>query len=162
MWVDDIVALFRVKQCSGLAAKMAIKNQNATNIVSAYLGPTARAQVLRENIQHGDGQTIHSVILYSDLRASRALADRLPTAAYMCLLNRYLACAPGALLDVGVEVLNYIGGGVLAIFPIGDLSEEDGAGSLLASNQKTELRNAAAFARPTIAARRAISGAWPT
>jgi hypothetical protein len=33
LWVDDIEALFRVKQRSDVAAKMAIKNQNATNIV---------------------------------------------------------------------------------------------------------------------------------
>ncbi len=47
---DDIAALLRVKQRLGVAAKMAIKNQIATNVVSTYLGPTAGGQVLSGNI----------------------------------------------------------------------------------------------------------------
>lgn len=83
--------------------------------------------MLRENIQHGDGQTIHSVILYLDLLGSSCLADRLSASAYISLLNGYLECVTGALLDAVDEVLNYIGDGVLANFPIGEMSEEDSA-----------------------------------
>lgn len=137
---DDIAALLRVKQRLGVAAKMAIKNQIATNVVSTYLGPTAGAQVLSGNIQRGDGQTIHAVIFYSDLRGSSGLADRLPGSAYISLLNGYFECAAGAVLDAGGEVLNYIGDGVLAIFPIGEMSEEEAAEAALGAAKEARRR----------------------
>ena len=137
---DDIAALLRVKQRLGVAAKMAIKNQIATNVVSTYLGPTAGAQVLSGNIQRGDGQTIHAVIFYSDLRGSSGLADRLPASAYISLLNGYFECAAGAVLDAGGEVLNYIGDGVLAIFPIGEMSEEEAAKAAIGAAKEARRR----------------------
>lgn len=114
----DIQALLRVKQRLGVAAKLAIKNQIATNVVSTYLGPRAGGEVLSGHIQRGDGQRIHSVIWYSDLRNSSTLADSMPAERYIALLNGYFECAAGAVIAAGGEVLNYIGDGVLAIFPI--------------------------------------------
>jgi len=114
----DIAALLRVKQRLGVAAKLAIKNQISRNVVSAYLGPRAGAEVLNGRIRRGDGQTIHSVIWYSDLRGSSALADSMPSSRYIALLNGYFECAAGAVIAAGGEVLNYIGDGVLAIFPM--------------------------------------------
>lgn len=140
---DDIVALLRIKQRLGVAAKMAIKNQIANNVVSTYLGPTAGKQVLDGAIQRGDGQTIHAVILYSDLRGSSGLADRLPATAFISLLNGYFECVAGAVLDAGGEVLNYIGDAVLAIFPVGEMAVADGAKLALdaASEARRRLRD---------------------
>ena len=114
----DVSALLRIKQRLGVAAKMAIRNQIATNVVSTYLGPRAGGEVLGGRIRRGDGRTIHSVVWYSDLRASSSLADSLPPERYIALLNGYFECAAGAVIEHGGEVLNYIGDGVFGIFPI--------------------------------------------
>jgi len=56
------------------------------------------------------------------------------------LLNGYFECAAGAVLDAGGEVLNYIGDGVLAIFPIGDMSEEEAAEAALGAAKEARRR----------------------
>lgn len=115
---SDISALLRIKQRLGVAAKMAIRKQIASNVVSTYLGQRAGEEVLSGRIRRGDGQKIHAVIWYTDLRGSSALADSMPASRYIALLNGYFECAAGAVIDGGGEVLNYIGDGVLAIFPM--------------------------------------------
>src|SRR3546814_18427479 len=62
--------------------------------------------------------TLFRSIWYSDLRGSTALADTLPRAEYLDLLNRYFEAVAGAVLERGGEVLKFIGDGVLAIFPM--------------------------------------------
>lgn len=127
----DISALLRVKQRLGVAAKMAIRNQIATNIVNTYLGPRAGEEVLSGRIRRGDGRTIHAVVWYSDLRGSSSLADSMPSSRYIALLNGYFECAAGAVIQAGGEVLNYIGDGVLGIFPIDGASDAEAAASAL-------------------------------
>ena len=114
----DIAALLRVKQRLAVAAKLAIRKQIAENVVDTYLGHRAGREVLSGHIQRGDGRSIHAVVWYSDLRGSSALADNLPAGKYIALLNGYFECAAGAVVEAGGEVLNYIGDGVLAVFPI--------------------------------------------
>jgi adenylate cyclase len=64
----------------------------------------------------------------------------LPASAYISLLNGYFECAAGAVLEAGGEVLNYIGDGVLAIFPIGEMSEEDAAAAALDAAKEARRR----------------------
>jgi len=74
--------------------------------------------VLEGEIKHGDGQLIHAVIWFCDLRDSTALAGRMDHASYLMNLNRFFAAMAGAILENGGEILSYIGDAVLAIFPI--------------------------------------------
>lgn len=130
---SDIQALLRVKQRLGVAAKLSIKTQIAKNVVTTYLGGRAGEEVLSGRIQRGDGHSIHAIVYYSDLRNSSALADSMSSSRYIALLNGYFECAAGAVIEAGGEVLNYIGDGVLAIFPIGAASGEDAAAAALAA-----------------------------
>jgi len=133
-YVDsDIQALLRVKQRLGVAAKLSIKTQIAKNVVTTYLGGRAGEEVLSGRIQRGDGHSIHAVVYYSDLRNSSALADSMSSTRYIALLNGYFECAAGAVIEAGGEVLNYIGDGVLAIFPIGATSGDDAAAAALSA-----------------------------
>jgi adenylate cyclase len=58
----------RIQQRLSVASKMRIREQIALNVATAYLGPDAGRHVLAGQIQRGDGETIHAVIWYSDLR----------------------------------------------------------------------------------------------
>ena len=85
------------------------------NVVTAYLGPNAGRRVLAGQIQRGDGETIHAVIWYSDLRGSTPMADALPRDDYIRTLNDYFECAGGAVLAQDGEIVAFIGDAVLAI-----------------------------------------------
>jgi uncharacterized protein (DUF427 family)/class 3 adenylate cyclase len=88
------------------------------SLLDTYLGPGTGKRVLDGQIKLGDGQLIHAVIWFCDLRNSTKLADSMDTAAYLAHLNRFLGAMAGAIIEHGGEILAYIGDAVLAIYPI--------------------------------------------
>lgn len=90
----------------------------ARTLLDTYLGRHAGERVLKGLIKRGDGESIHAVIWFSDLRGSTRLADSMPREEFLGLLNEYFECMAGAVLDHGGTVLRYVGDAVLAIFPI--------------------------------------------
>ena len=115
---DDVGALRRVQSRLAVGIKMANREATALNVLTAYLGAKAGRQVLDGQIQRGDGEMLHAVIWYSDLRGSTPLAEALSGPDFLALLNSYFECTAGAVLDHGGEVLRYIGDAVLAIFQV--------------------------------------------
>lgn len=93
-------------------------HRTSRSLLDTYLGAYTGQRVLNGLIKRGDGEDIPAVIWYSDLRGSTGLADTLPRADYLDLLNRYFEAVAGAVLDHGGEVLKFIGDAVLAIFPM--------------------------------------------
>ncbi|HEY9549988.1 MAG TPA: DUF427 domain-containing protein, partial [Kiloniellaceae bacterium] len=93
-------------------------HRTARSLLDTYLGAHTGQRVLNGLIKRGDGEDIPAVIWYCDLRGSTALADTLPRADYLDLLNRYFEAVAGAVLERGGEVLKFIGDGLLAIFPM--------------------------------------------
>ena len=114
----DIRSLIRIEQRLAVAFKINIQSRITENILSAYLGPGAGDRVLSGQIKRGDGENIHAVIWYSDMRNSTRLADSMPGQAFLEALNQYFESTAGAVLGHGGEVLRFIGDAVLAIFPI--------------------------------------------
>jgi adenylate cyclase len=93
-------------------------HRTARSLLDTYLGAHTGQRVLNGLIKRGDGEDIPAVIWYCDLRGSTALADSLPRADYLDLLNRYFEAVAGAVLERDGEVLKFIGDGLLAIFPM--------------------------------------------
>ena len=139
---EDIQALRRIQRRLAVACKMTIREQITRNVLSAYLGPDAGQMVLNGNIQRGDGETIHAVIWFSDLRQSTALADRLAPQDYLDTVNTYFECTAGAVLENGGEVLRFIGDAVLGIYPIREdgYSEVEACEKALAAATEAERR----------------------
>jgi adenylate cyclase len=96
---------------------------NAMNLLDVYLGKQSGAKVLDGLIKRGDGEDVHAVIWFSDLRDSTRLADSMPRGVFLRLLDRFFDCTAGAVLAHGGEVLRYIGDASLAIFPISAAGE---------------------------------------
>jgi len=92
----------------------------SVSLLETYLGRNTGKRVLQGEIKHGDGQLIHAVIWFCDLRNSTALAGSMDQASYLMNLNRFFTAMAGAILESGGEILSYIGDAVLAIFPILD------------------------------------------
>lgn len=87
-------------------------------LLETYLGKVTGKRVLDGLIKRGDGEKIHAVIWFSDLRDSTRMAERLPVADFLANLNGFFDCMAGAALDRGGEILGFVGDAVLAIFPI--------------------------------------------
>jgi adenylate cyclase len=93
---------------------------NAVNLLDVYLGRQSGAKVLDGLVKRGDGEDVHAVIWFSDLRNSTRLADSMPRRKFLGLLDEFFDCTAGAVLEHGGEVLRFIGDASLAIFPISE------------------------------------------
>ncbi|WP_343562601.1 adenylate/guanylate cyclase domain-containing protein [Kiloniella sp. b19] len=113
-------SLVRLQKRLAVISKIIIQENISKNICTTYLGRNAGNRVLKGQIKRGDGERIHSVIWYSDLRNSTALADSLPEEEYLQVLNGYFECTAGAIMDHGGDVLLLIGDAVLGIFPLNE------------------------------------------
>jgi adenylate cyclase len=108
--------------------------RTATNLLDTYVGRDAGAHILAGQIRRGFTETIRAVIWLSDMRGFTMLADRIPPAALIELLNRYFECQVPAILRHGGEVLKFMGDGLLAIFPLAaEVEPEAVCGAALAA-----------------------------
>jgi adenylate cyclase len=117
---DDLQALSRIQAIFAVACRAAIEKRVMANLATAYLGPTAGWRVLAGDIKRGDGERISAVVWFSDLRGSTRLSDEMDPDDYLALLNKYFECTAAPVIAHGGEILNFIGDGVLAVFPIAD------------------------------------------
>jgi adenylate cyclase len=114
----DLDALSRIQTVFAVAVRAAIQKRVMANLATAYLGPTAGRRVLSGDIRRGDGERISAVVWFSDLRGSTRLSDEMDPDDYLALLNKYFECTAAPVIEHGGEILNFIGDGVLAVFPI--------------------------------------------
>lgn len=153
---DAIEAMERIQRRFAVACKTVIQARIAKNISVTYLGKDAGAQVLSGSIRRGDGSETEAVVWYNDLRNSTALADTMAGADFIQLLNTYFDCTASLVIDAGGEVLDFIGDGVLAIFPYRDEAGRDAA----ITAATVALRNVLAE-RDKLNAARAEQGLFP-
>ena len=97
----------------------------AVNVLDTYVGRDAGARILSGDIRRGTGATLRAVLWYCDLRGFTSLADRLPLADLIGLLNGYFEIMGGAVQARDGEILKFIGDAMLAIFPLPDGEEGD-------------------------------------
>ena len=148
---EDLRVFARIQRRFAVACKVQIQDRITRNVLETYLGPDAGARVLDGQIRRGDGERIHAVIWYSDMRDSTRLADRLDPFAFIELLNRYFECTAGAVIAGGGDVLRFVGDAVLAIFPIREGGDDARAAALraLAAARDAEQRLSRANERLT-------------
>ena len=138
---QDIRSLLRIQQRLGVVCKLRIKEEIARNVVTAYLGRDAGLRVLDGQIRRGDGERIHSVIWYSDLRGSTQMAETKTPEEHIQALNDYFEATGGAVLSQDGQILDFIGDAVLAIFPIRDgLPVDEACRKALAASREAQQR----------------------
>ncbi|MCB2102271.1 MAG: adenylate/guanylate cyclase domain-containing protein [Rhodobacterales bacterium] len=115
---DELSALSRVLDVLARLLEVHAMKFMARSLLDTYLGRHSGDRVLRGLVKRGDGEDIHAVIWFCDLRESTPLADSMPRGDFLALLNQFFECMAGAVMDHGGEVLRFIGDAVLAIFPI--------------------------------------------
>jgi adenylate cyclase len=115
---EQVAALRQVATPLARLAEIYGLIRKSRNILEAYLGRQAGEKVLEGHIRRGDGEDIHAVIWFCDLRDSTVLADSMSRADFLRLLNEFFECVLGPVLARGGEVLRFIGDAALAIFPV--------------------------------------------
>ena len=95
-----------------------LQREKSVTLLETYLGRQTGRRVLEGKVRRGDGEDIHAVIWFTDLRQSSTLAATMSRAAFLERLNCFFDCMAGAVLDNEGEVLRFIGDAALGIFPI--------------------------------------------
>ncbi len=97
--------------------------RTAHNLLDTYTGNRTGERILAGEIRRGHTEAIHAAIWLSDMRGFTALSDRIATPVMIDVLNRYFDCQVPGILQRGGEVLEFMGDGLLAMFPIDDENE---------------------------------------
>jgi adenylate cyclase len=121
---EELEALQKIQRRFAVACKTTIQSRIARNISETYLGREAGGRVLAGSIRRGDGTQTQAVVWYNDMRNSTALADTMPGQDYIELLNEYFDTTATPVIEAGGEVLDFVGDGVLAIFPYNDSEQQ--------------------------------------
>jgi adenylate cyclase len=129
----EVAALRRLMAPLARVAEIYALMRTARNILDAYLGRQAGEKVLAGQIRRGDGEDIHAVLWFCDLRDSTPLADSMSRDEFLRLLNEFFECVLGPVLERQGEVLRFIGDAALAIFPVGTNPAEACAQALAAA-----------------------------
>ena len=103
---------------------------NTSGLLDTYLGPRTGQRVLNGQTQRGDGERIHAVIWFCDLRDSTPMAESMSREAFLADLNLFLDGMAGAVLEYGGEVLRFIGDAVLAIFSFSNSTGQEAASGI--------------------------------
>jgi adenylate cyclase len=115
----EMAALTRLLAPVARVAEVMAWRRKAQNILETYLGRQAGDKVLAGQIRRGDGEDVHAVIWFCDLRDSTPLADSMTRGEFLRLLNEFFECVLGPVIESQGEVLRFIGDAALAIFPVG-------------------------------------------
>ncbi len=135
---DDIQALDVVLQPLSRMAEIFALQRTAATLLNTYVGRNAGERIMAGQIKRGDIDSMRAVIWFSDLRGFTSLADQVPPAELIAMLNDLFECQVPAIEKFGGEVLKFIGDGLLAIFPIdpgGKTPEEQTEAALAASDE---------------------------
>ncbi|MEH6631679.1 MAG: DUF427 domain-containing protein [Halopseudomonas aestusnigri] len=116
--------LYEILPVLGRLVEAYAQRLSALSLLRTYLGRDAGERVMNGLVKRGDGEDLHAVIWFSDLRGSTKMADMMPRAEYLSALDQYFDCVAVAVLENGGEVLKFIGDAVLAIFLIEDTEEQ--------------------------------------
>jgi len=116
--VEQMVALETIVKPLARVAEVRALRRTASNLLDTYVGSRTGQRILAGQIRRGHTEAINAAIWLSDMRGFTSLSDRIATPVMIDLLNRYFDCqVPGILKREG-EVLEFMGDGLLAMFPI--------------------------------------------
>ncbi|MAF46797.1 MAG: DUF427 domain-containing protein [Rhodospirillales bacterium] len=117
---DDLGYIYEIIPVLSRLIEMHYVRRTAVTLLDTYLGHQTGERVLDGLVKRGDGEDIHAVIWFCDLRNSTSLSESMQRTAYLEMLNQFLEAMADSVSEAGGEVLRFIGDAALAIFPIGE------------------------------------------
>jgi len=125
--VEDLGRLYEILPSLSRLLEVQALKMTASTLLGTYLGKNTGQRVLDGLVRRGDGESMHALIWFSDLRDSTSMSEALSSDAYLATLNAFFDCMVGSIVENGGEVLKFIGDAVLAIFPVADPDDADPA-----------------------------------
>lgn len=114
---EMVGALMRLQNHLAVAAKMAVLDKLASNMLTTYLGMDAGQRVLKGQVRRGDGETIRAALVMGDMRESTSLADKESRQDYIDTLNAFFDALAAPFNRNGGQILSFLGDGFLAVYP---------------------------------------------
>jgi len=114
---DDLAKLEALAGLLAPVLEVLATREMAQSLLNTYVGPRTGGKILNGLVRRGDGERIHAVIWFSDLRDSTRLTEALPPWRMLALLNDYFELVAAAVSPRGGEILRFIGDAMLIVFP---------------------------------------------
>ena len=114
---SDLAVLDATLPAFAAVAELQQLRRTARDLLNTYVGPNTGERIFSGEIRRGDGEIIHAVLWYCDLRGFTALAQRQPLKEVLTLLDGYFDAIAEPVAARGGEILKFMGDAMLAIFP---------------------------------------------
>lgn len=113
---DDLALLDLVLPAFATLVELQQTRRTARDLLTTYVGPNTGERIFSGAVQRGDGEVIHAILWYCDLRDFTHLSQTEPLDKVIEHLNTYFDCMAGPVTDRGGEILKFVGDAMLAIF----------------------------------------------
>lgn len=135
---DDAIATMNAIE-DALFTSIWLRTERSFSQVLAhtYLGRDPGDQVLRGQLHRGDIETTRAAIAFADLRGFSALSEETPPNEVLELLGEFFDVLVGNIDATGGDVLQFMGDGLLAIWPQRDGHASDACDAALLAVERT-------------------------
>ncbi len=113
----DLAVLDATLPAFAAVAELQQLRRTARDLLNTYVGPNTGERIFSGAVKRGDGEVIHAVLWYCDLRGFTALAAKLPLPEVLALLDAYFDAIAEPVVERGGEILKFMGDAMLVIFP---------------------------------------------
>ncbi len=120
----DIALLDATAPAFAAVLELQLQRRTARDLLGIYVGHNTGERVFNGAIRRGEGEILHAVIWYCDLRGYSRLSESLPLPEVIALLNDFFDAMAKPVTRHGGEILKFIGDAMLAIFPCADEAPE--------------------------------------
>lgn len=113
---EDLALLDLVLPAFSTLIELQQTRRTARDLLTTYVGPDTGERIFSGTVQRGEGEVIHAVVWFCDLRGFTALSETEPLDQLITLLNEYFEHMAAPVAAHGGEILKFVGDAVLAIF----------------------------------------------
>lgn len=113
----DLATLEAALPAFGAVLELNHLRRTAQTLLDTYVGHDTGTRILNGAVRRGEGEEIHAVLWYCDLRGFTEFSQCQELAPVIALLNDYFDCMARPVAAHGGEILKFIGDAMLAIFP---------------------------------------------
>jgi len=112
----DQASLAATLPAFGAVLELNQAQSTARSLLDTYVGRGSGERILNGAVRRGQGEEIHAVVWYCDLRGFTKLSQCEELAPVIALLNDYFDCMAAPVDAHGGEILKFMGDAMLAIF----------------------------------------------
>ncbi len=113
----DLAVLDATLPAFAAVAELRQLRRTARDLLNTYVGPNTGERIFSGAVKRGDGEIIHAVLWYCDLRGFTVLAEKQPLKEVLALLDAYFDAIAQPVVARGGEILKFVGDAMLVIFP---------------------------------------------